>query len=121
MKTVLLTLLIVSSLMASGQNLDSLKSRILAMETTQKQIQLGNRKAANQFRAGTLITVMGTATSVIGALMYYETTLGTEPRVRTNQGMLWLGLGLVTVGAAIQIDSQKHIRRANPRIKFTKR
>jgi len=115
MKVLLAIALLVMGFVCCGQDLDSLKQRILTLETNQKNIQLNLAKAHDEFKTGTLFVIAGALTSLIGAATYDGSTDGdgnTKPPT-----LIYIGLGCTAVGAYLQIDSHKYIGRAGRRRK----
>lgn len=111
MKTIFWTLLALTFFVkAQGQQLpqsyDSLVQRILKLETSTAQLQVGLQKSHREFRTGTALMIVGT---LITGLSFALTEKQTN---NINTGLAAVGGTLMVVGGIIQIDSHKHIGRA---------
>jgi hypothetical protein len=99
------------------KNLDSLKRRILNIESNQKHIQFNLDKCHKQFRTGLLLGIAGTALTLFGA--HIDSQRLTDKTIDNNKptGLVTIGSIITSVGAIVIIDSHKFIGRAGRRKK----
>lgn len=101
-------LLCVLSLAASAQ-VDSLASRIQALEVENERIKGELWRSHEKFRLGAIVTGVGLGLVGFEALTYEDAgDLETEGNNRTPVFAL-IGGGLMLVGSIIMVDSHRHI------------
>lgn len=98
------------------------KRRILALEQSQQEMQVALAKSHKKFSTGTLLLVGGMTTLVASGIIYAKQSTNTDiaengKLVKPTPVLLFIGGGLVTAGAIVQIDSHKWIGRAGRRSK----
>lgn len=109
MKSILLILIVISA-NSFGQDLDSLKAKILKMDVAVNNIHFNMQKSHDEFKAGTLIMAVGAI--VTGIWIAGQNTSGLdEPR------LMYAGVSISAIGAVIMIDSHKWIGRGARRKK----
>lgn len=115
--TLFLILSIIMGLVSEchAQSYDSLKLRILALETNQKSIQLNLTKAHNQFRTGVLITITGTLITLLGISTDESRMTDRDDSNNSPSGLVTLGGIVGSVGTIVIIDSHRFIGRAGKR------
>ena len=99
MRIFTLCLLLLFSIAASGQNLDSLKREVLELKLETQDINFRIKSADQQFRAGILVSTLGYSITIAGGLM-----LG---RSNDQLGQALLVTGGITgaTGTYILVDS----------------
>jgi hypothetical protein len=107
-KTLILLMLI--PVLSFGQDLDSLKQRILSIENEQQNIKLHLRAHSSQFSLGTALLVTGAGMLILDALTETE-----KENPNSKHTLAYVGAGVLTIGTIIQIDSHKWIGRAGRR------
>lgn len=108
----LIVLFFLSTLLAEGQNIDSLNQRILELETNQRNINLHLLRHERQFKVGISIMITGAILYGIG-----EIATNTE-RVNSNTGKPFIstvGGALFCFGAVVQVKSYAFLRKARKR------
>lgn len=109
MKSILL-IFVFFTVNSFGQDLDSLKAKILKMDVAVNNIHFNMQKSHNEFRAGTLIMAVGAI--VTGIWISGQNTSGLdEPR------LMYAGISISAIGAVLMIDSHKWIGRGARRKK----
>jgi hypothetical protein len=109
---VIIILALIAPTFLQAQDLDSLKAKILAIEQTQTHMQIELSAAHKEFRTGTIVMIAGVIVSSLELLKPSRGDSG-EPRPKPILG--YIGVGMITIGGAIQIHSHRHIGRAGRR------
>lgn len=99
-----------------------LKDRILKLEHSQEQMKVALQQSHKKFSTGTLFIIGGMTTILTSGLIYVKQSGNTDAwdngkLLHPTPVLLYIGGGLVTTGAIIQIDSHKWIGRAGRRSK----
>lgn len=111
MKSILLVLiLILISANSFGQDLDSLKAKILKMDVAVNNIHFNMQKSHNEFRAGTLIMA-------VGAIVTGIWIAGNDNPGLNEPGIMYTGISISAIGTVLMIDSHKWIGRGAKRKK----
>lgn len=109
MKSILL-ILIFFTVNSFGQDLDSLKAKILKMDVATNNIHFNMQKSHDEFKAGTIIMAVGAI--VTGVWIAGQNTSGLD-----EPGIMYTGISISAIGAVLMIDSHKWIGRGARRKK----
>lgn len=93
---------------ANAQSLDSLSSRILALEVENERIKGELWRSHEKFRLGAIIAGTGLALAGFEAITYESDVDGDNIDVRTPI-FAYIGGGLMLLGSVIMVDSHRHI------------
>lgn len=112
-KLILAIFLIYPSVAYCQSDVDSLKNELLKLKTDKQSVDVSLYKATVRSDWGILLSAAGILfVSLDLFILSKERDINGKPY--KNDGR-YIGLGMITAGTVIQINSNKHIRRAKRR------